>query len=86
VYLHVDLDSLDIHEARANRHAAPDGPASPRLLDCIRLTDERVPIAAAAITAYDPAYDPDNRTLEPARAVANQIATAARSQPRPRTG
>jgi arginase len=86
VYLHVDLDSLDIHDAQANRYSAPDGPNLARLLDCIRLTGEHVPIAAAAITAYDPAYDPDNRALEAARAVANQIATAARSQPRPRTG
>jgi arginase len=86
VYLHVDLDALDIEVGRANRYSAPRGPTLARLLDCIRKTGDQVPIAAAAITAYDPAYDPDNRALGAARAVANQIATTARSQPRPRTG
>ena len=41
VYLHVDLDSLDAAEARANQYAAPGGPSLARLLDCIRLTCER---------------------------------------------
>jgi hypothetical protein len=41
VYLHVDLDSLDISEARANKYAAPGGPSLARLLECIRLVTER---------------------------------------------
>jgi arginase len=37
VYLHVDLDSIDIAEAQANKYAAPGGPSLARVLDCIRL-------------------------------------------------
>lgn len=86
VYLHVDLDSIDTRDARANRYAAPGGPDLERLLHCIDLTGERIPVAAAAITAYDPAFDRDDRTVRAARAVARQIATAARSRPTPTTG
>jgi arginase len=81
VYLHVDLDSLDIDEAQANKYAAPGGPGLARLLDCIRLTTERLEIAGAAITAYDPEFDPDHRTLAAARAVAHEIARGIRLQP-----
>lgn len=86
VYLHVDLDALDIGEARANKYAAPDGPSLVRLLDCIRLTTERLEMAGAAITAYDPGYDPERRTLAAARAVAREIARGIRSQPASGTG
>jgi arginase len=80
VYLHVDLDALDIDAARANKYAAPGGPSLARLLDCIRLTAEKLEIAGAAITAYDPDFDPDQRTLAAARAVAQEIARGVRSQ------
>lgn len=73
-YLHVDLDSLDDGEARANRYAAPGGPTLERLIDSIRLVCARLHVAAAAITAYDPAFDPDSRTLVAARRVAAEIA------------
>jgi arginase len=86
VYLHVDLDSLDTSEAEANRYAAPGGPSLVRLLECIRLTAERMEIAGAAITAYDPAFDPDGRTMGAARAVAREIARGARFQPTSGTG
>ena len=74
VYLHVDLDSIDIDDARANKYAAPGGPSLQRLLDCIRQATQRLTIAGAAITAYDPAFDLDKRTLIAARAVARAIA------------
>jgi arginase len=77
LYLHVDLDSLDSEEGRANRYAAPGGPSLARLLECIRLAAERVPLAAAAITAYDPACDPDERVLAAARRIAAEIAAQA---------
>ncbi len=64
VYLHIDLDSMDIDDARAT---------------------ERLTIAGAAITAYDPAFDPDDRTLGAARAVAREIARGVRPQPTPDT-
>jgi arginase len=85
VYLHVDLDAIDIDDARANKYAAPGGPRLQRLLDCIYQAAERLPIAGAAITAYDPAFDPDDRTLMAARAVARTIARGVHSQPAPDT-
>ncbi|HET6869158.1 MAG TPA: arginase family protein [Solirubrobacteraceae bacterium] len=86
VYLHVDLDSLDRSEAQANRYAAAGGPSLVRLLECIRLTGERLKIAGAAITAYDPAFDPDGRTMGAARAVAHEVARGIRFQPTSGTG
>jgi arginase len=83
VYLHVDLDSLDIGEARANKYAAPGGPSLVRVLECIRLATERLEIAGAAITAYEPAFDPDDRAISAARAIAREIARGVRSQPAP---
>lgn len=85
-YLHVDLDSLDLDEARANKYAAPQGPSLTRVLDCIRRTAERLDIAAAAITAYDPAFDPDDRAISAARAIAREIARGIRLDPTSRTG
>ena len=64
VYLHVDLDVHDPAEVRANQYAAPDGLSAAAVRDVVRHVGTRVPIAAAALTAYDPAYDPDKRMLE----------------------
>jgi arginase len=60
VYLHVDLDVLDPSEGRANRFAAEGGLTVRELERAIELVFERL-VAAAAITAYDPALDTDGR-------------------------
>jgi arginase len=73
-YLHVDLDSVDSAEARANEYAAPGGPSAADLCECIGIACERLDIAGAAITAYDPSLDDDGRTLRLARNVARAIA------------
>jgi arginase len=78
VYLHVDLDSIDVDDARANRYAAPGGPSLDRLLDCIRETCRQFHVAAAAITAYDPNLDGDERTLSAARRISGDIARGVR--------
>jgi arginase len=77
LYLHVDLDSLDQSEGRANQYAAAGGPGLERLLACIRLAADRVPLTAAAITAYDPACDSDDRVLAAARRIAVEIGARA---------
>lgn len=74
VYLHVDLDALDAGVARANRYAAPGGPGLDRLVECIRGCCERFSVAAAALTAYDPGFDDELRTLAAARRIAGEIA------------
>ena len=81
VYLHVDLDSIDAADAHANAYAAAGGPRLDELLKCVRLVSARLSIAGAAITAYDPAYDGDGRTLAAARRVAEEIANGIRLQP-----
>lgn len=78
VYPHVDLDALDIADARANKYAAAGGPGLDRLTDCIRLACERLTVTAAAITAYDPRLDRDDRTLNAARTIAREIASGVR--------
>jgi arginase len=73
-YLHVDLDSVDSAEARANEYAAAGGPSAAHLCECIGIACERLDVAGAAITAYDPSLDYDGRTLQLARTVAREIA------------
>jgi arginase len=78
IYLHVDLDSIDAGEARANEYAAPGGPVVDRLAECVSLVARRFDVAAAAITAYDPTLDEDDRTLVAARRIACEIAEGVR--------
>ena len=78
VYLHVDLDSIDVADARANKYAAPGGPSLDRLLDCITETCCRFRVVAGAITASDPNLDGDERTLSAARRVSGEIARGVR--------
>lgn len=63
VYLHLDLDVLDPQAAVANGYAAPEGLSVAQVEEAIGLLAERLPIAAAAVTAYDPAYDQDGRAF-----------------------
>jgi arginase len=75
IYLHVDLDVLDPSEGRANRFAAEHGLTVSELERAIELAFERFQVAAAAITAYDPALDTDGRM---ARAASDLIRTIGR--------
>jgi arginase len=74
-YLHVDLDVLDPSEGRANRFAAEGGLSVRELQRAIELAFERLHVAAAAITAYDPSLDADGRM---ARAASDVIRTIGR--------
>jgi arginase len=64
VYLHVDLDVHDPEEGAANAFAAPGGLTAEEVRGVIGEVAARIPIAAAAITAYDPEHDADGRMLE----------------------
>ncbi|HEU0301160.1 MAG TPA: arginase family protein, partial [Longimicrobium sp.] len=61
VYLHVDLDVLDPREGRANAFAVPGGLLLPQVLELITEVRRSFRIGAVALTAYDPALDPDAR-------------------------
>lgn len=79
VYLHVDLDVLDTEVGSANRYAAPGGPDVDTVLELITQTFATVPVGAASMTAYDPAYDSQERILGAARQIAGVIAAGIRS-------
>jgi arginase len=78
LYVHVDLDVLDESEGRANGYAGASGITVAGLLAAIQAAGARCPIAAGAITAYDPAYDLDGRVCAAAIEVALALAAAAR--------
>ncbi|HEX8695485.1 MAG TPA: arginase family protein [Longimicrobium sp.] len=66
VYLHLDLDVLDPAAGRANAFAVAGGLSADGVREAVSTIAERVPIAAAAVTAYDPDHDADGRMLETA--------------------
>lgn len=63
VYLHIDLDVLDIQVGRANSYAAPGGLFVEEMEQAITLIAQQFKIAAAAFTAYDPSCDPEENIL-----------------------
>lgn len=69
VYVHVDLDVLDPAVGRANECAAPDGLRLAELETAIDAVHARFRVRAAALTADDPAADPERRLPVAARAV-----------------
>jgi arginase len=77
VYLHVDLDVIDPAEGRANSYAAPGGLRVEQVVRMITEIGRRFAIRAAALTAYDPAYDGDGRVRAAAIRIARTIADAA---------
>jgi arginase len=78
VYLHLDLDALDVSEGRANEYAAPGGPSLDAYLAAVDAVFDRFEVAAAALTAYDPAADEDGRARAAAGALlARMIERAA---------
>ncbi len=63
VYLHVDLDVHDADQGRANSFAGTGGLTAGEVRALVREVASRIPVVAAAITAYDPAADDDGRML-----------------------
>lgn len=72
-YLHIDLDVLDPAEARVNQFAAPGGLTLAELLEIVSLVRERFALTAAAITAYDPEYDEDDKAVRAALGVIREL-------------
>jgi arginase len=73
IYLHVDLDVLDSRAGRANEYAAPGGPGPADVLAAVDAVFDAFPVAAAALTAYDPAEDSNGRALDVGRRVIARI-------------
>lgn len=63
VYLHLDLDVIDPQEAPGVLFPEPVGLPLAQLEEAIRLIKERFKVYAASLIGYNPAADPDDRTL-----------------------
>jgi arginase len=63
LYLHVDLDVLDRSVGPVNHFQADEGLRLEELLQALELIGDRFQVRAAALTAYDPAVDPDGLGL-----------------------
>jgi arginase len=59
VYLHLDLDVLDLAEARVNRYSAPGGLTATELEGLARAAVGELDVRAISLTAYEPELDPD---------------------------
>jgi len=59
VYLHLDLDVHDAAELTANPFAAPGGPSAAQAREAVARVAGRLPVVAAALTAYAPEWDRD---------------------------
>jgi len=66
IYLHIDLDVLDVSEACVNHYSSSGGLTVAELLRVVRFVCSHSSVAAAAITAYDPATDEGDRALNAA--------------------
>ena len=73
VYLHFDMDVLDPEPVPANEFAAPGGPSLRATLDLLGQLPERVPLAAAAVTAWDPGLDRNSVMLDAYRSVLGKL-------------
>jgi arginase len=65
-YLHLDLDVLDPSEGRANEYAAAEGMRASDVAAALTAVRDLLPPRAAALTAYDPALDPEGSLAETA--------------------
>jgi len=80
VYLHLDLDVLDPQLAPANEYPAPGGLSIEELESAVLMVGEKLRVRAAAITAYNPEYDPEGRTLQAGLRLMGAIASIAALQ------
>jgi arginase len=77
IYLHIDIDVLDPSEAPANEYPAPGGLSLAELAQAVGMIAERFLIRAAALTAYNPDYDRENKTLRAGLRLMSVIVEAA---------
>jgi len=75
LYLHVDLDVFDTSVGSANGYAVSGGLSRSDFMRFAADARGRIAIGACALTAYDPAYDADNRIGRLAVDIARGLAT-----------
>ena len=77
VYIHLDMDVLDLSEGKVNAYSIPGGLIASELKQAIREIGAAFRIRAAAITAYDPTFDSDGTVARIAVELALGIVVAA---------
>jgi arginase len=75
IYMHVDLDVFDLSEGTANGFAVKGGISRDDFMKFAGDLKGQFQIGAAAITAYDPSCDPENRIARLAVDIARALAT-----------
>jgi arginase len=73
IYVHVDLDVLDIEEARVNIYSAPGGLSAAELEAVVDALVTGSPVRALSLTAYDPECDVDGRVPPIAMRILEQV-------------
>ena len=76
IYLHLDLDVLDLAEARVNRYSVAGGLTAAELERLVATAFEELEIRAVSLTAYEPDLDPEARVPRLARGVLGEIGVA----------
>ena len=61
IYLHLDLDVLDVEEAPVNIYSVDGGLSAAQLQAQVRSLMAESPVRAFSLTAYDPGCDPQDR-------------------------
>lgn len=75
LYVHVDLDVLDIEEGRANPYAVAGRVSAAALRAAGAALGAAAPAAALTLSAYDPVCDEDGRVRRAAAAAAAALLT-----------
>jgi arginase len=75
--LHVDLDVLDVEEARVNIYSEPNGVTGDQLEALVRAVLQEFPVRSFSLTAYDPECDPEDRVPPIAMRLLRLVAEAA---------
>jgi arginase len=76
-YIHCDLDVLDPKEGQANSFPVPGGLDAAGVVRAVKAISAAVPVAAAAVTAYAPEHDGDQRVCRAAFEIIEAIADGA---------
>lgn len=63
IYVHIDLDAIDLTDGRANEFAAPGGPSLEALTACLDYIADRGQVVAASLTCYNPDCDSTGHAL-----------------------
>jgi len=80
-YLHLDIDVIDPQEAPGVDYPAAGGPSAQEVEHAIGTIVKHFPIKAAALTAYNPERDQEEKTLQIGLRLLIQLAESARSHP-----